>query len=140
MIIQPMIDQIFRNPRRNDDSRNTRAISFKREAVLVEFVAGTGIAGRFRRRRRTVVVKPAVLVPRDDEHAIRPYDRRPNALVRCLYQPLAARDIRQRVLGCPVPIFGSPQEFITSGILRGFPVFLKSDVFGVGHGHAPGFQ
>jgi hypothetical protein len=35
---------------------------------------------------------------------------------------------------------GSPQEFITSGILRGFPVFLKSDVFGVGHGHAPGFQ
>jgi hypothetical protein len=37
-------------------------------------------------------------------------------------------------------IFGSPQEFITSGILRGFPVFLKSDVFGVGHGHAPGFQ
>ncbi|MGD1095877.1 MAG: ATP-binding protein, partial [Bryobacteraceae bacterium] len=35
---------------------------------------------------------------------------------------------------------GSPQEFVTSGILRGFPGFLKSDVFGVGHGYAPCFQ
>ncbi|MGD1098538.1 MAG: hypothetical protein ABSB35_41980, partial [Bryobacteraceae bacterium] len=39
-----------------------------------------------------------------------------------------------------VKIFGSPQEFVTSGILRGFPGFLKSDVFGVGHGYAPCFQ
>ena len=36
--------------------------------------------------------------------------------------------------------YGSPQEFVRSGILRGFPDLLKSDVFGVGHGHAPGFQ
>ena len=36
--------------------------------------------------------------------------------------------------------FGSPQEFVRSGILRGFPGFLKSDVFGVGHGHALGLQ
>jgi hypothetical protein len=35
---------------------------------------------------------------------------------------------------------GSPQEFVRSGILRGLPVFLKSDVFGVGHHHALGFQ
>ena len=32
--------------------------------------------------------------------------------------------------------FGSPQEFVRSGILRGFPDFLKSDVFSVGHSHA----
>ena len=36
--------------------------------------------------------------------------------------------------------FGSPQEFVGGGILRGFPDFLKSDVFGVGHGHALRFQ
>jgi len=35
---------------------------------------------------------------------------------------------------------GSPQEFVTSVILRGFPDLLKSDIFGVGHGHAPCFQ
>lgn len=35
---------------------------------------------------------------------------------------------------------GSPQEFVESGILRGLPGFLKSDVFGVGHGHALRFQ
>jgi SAM-dependent methyltransferase len=35
---------------------------------------------------------------------------------------------------------GSPQEFVRRGILRGFPGFLKSDVFGVGYGHAPCFQ
>jgi hypothetical protein len=35
---------------------------------------------------------------------------------------------------------GSPQEFVRSCILRGFPGFLKSDVFGVGHGHALRFQ
>ncbi len=35
---------------------------------------------------------------------------------------------------------GSPQEFVRSGILRGFPGFLKSDIFGVGHGHAACFQ
>ena len=33
-------------------------------------------------------------------------------------------------------IVGSPQEFVKSGILRGFPDLLKSDVFGVGHRHA----
>jgi 4-carboxymuconolactone decarboxylase len=37
-------------------------------------------------------------------------------------------------------ISGSPQEFVGSGILRGFPGFLKSDIFGVRHGHAPCFQ
>jgi enterochelin esterase family protein len=31
---------------------------------------------------------------------------------------------------------GSPQDFVRSDILRGFPGFLKSDVFGVGHSHA----
>jgi hypothetical protein len=36
--------------------------------------------------------------------------------------------------------YGSPQELVRSGILRGFPGFLKSDVFGVGHGHALRFQ
>jgi hypothetical protein len=36
--------------------------------------------------------------------------------------------------------FGSPQEFVRSGILRGFPDFLKSDVFSVGHSHALRFQ
>src|SRR5205807_1296340 len=35
-----------------------------------------------------------------------------------------------------VNIYGSPQEFVGSGILRGFPGFLKGDVFGVGHYHA----
>ncbi len=35
---------------------------------------------------------------------------------------------------------GSPQEFVRRCILRGFPDFLKSDVFGVGDGHAPCFQ
>ena len=34
----------------------------------------------------------------------------------------------------------SPQEFVKSGILRGFPEFLKSDVFGVGDGHTLCFQ
>ena len=29
---------------------------------------------------------------------------------------------------------------VRSGILRGFPDFLKSDEFGVGHGHALGLQ
>src|ERR1035441_433528 len=33
-----------------------------------------------------------------------------------------------------------PQEFVRSGILRGFPDFLKSDVFSVGHSHALRFQ
>jgi hypothetical protein len=37
-------------------------------------------------------------------------------------------------------IRGSPQEFVRSGILRGFPDFLKSDVFSVGHSHALRFQ
>ena len=36
--------------------------------------------------------------------------------------------------------FGSPREFVTGGILRGFPEFLKSDILGVGHGHALCFQ
>ena len=36
--------------------------------------------------------------------------------------------------------WGSPQEFVRSGILRGFPDFLKSDVFSVGHSHALRFQ
>jgi len=31
---------------------------------------------------------------------------------------------------------GSPQEFVKSGILRGFRGLLKSDIFGVGDGHA----
>jgi ABC-type polysaccharide/polyol phosphate transport system ATPase subunit len=35
---------------------------------------------------------------------------------------------------------GSPPEFVKSGILRGFPGFLKSDVFGVGYGHTLRFQ
>jgi hypothetical protein len=35
---------------------------------------------------------------------------------------------------------GSPQEFVGGAILRGFPDFLKSDVFGVGHGHTLRFQ
>jgi hypothetical protein len=35
---------------------------------------------------------------------------------------------------------GSPQEFVEGGILRGFRDFLKSDVFGVGHGHTLRFQ
>jgi len=35
---------------------------------------------------------------------------------------------------------GSPQEFVRRGILRAFPDLLKSDVFGVGYGHAPCFQ
>ena len=35
---------------------------------------------------------------------------------------------------------GSPQEFVTSGILRGFPGFLKSDIFGIGHRHTLRFQ
>jgi len=35
---------------------------------------------------------------------------------------------------------GSPQEFVGRRILRGLPGFLKSDVFGVGHGHALRFQ
>src|ERR1700693_3282213 len=35
---------------------------------------------------------------------------------------------------------GCPQDFVRSGILRDFPVFLKSDVFGVGHRHALRFQ
>jgi DNA-binding response OmpR family regulator len=37
-------------------------------------------------------------------------------------------------------VFGSPQEFVESGILRGLPDFLKSDVFGVGGGRAFCFQ
>jgi hypothetical protein len=37
-------------------------------------------------------------------------------------------------------INGSPQELGKSVILRGFPGFLKSDVFGVGHGHTLRFQ
>jgi hypothetical protein len=31
---------------------------------------------------------------------------------------------------------GSAQQFVKSGILRGFPDFLKSDVFGIRGGHA----
>ena len=41
------------------------------------------------------------------------------------------------ISGC---LLGSPQEFVRSGILRGFPDFLKSDVFSVGHSHALRFQ
>jgi hypothetical protein len=37
-------------------------------------------------------------------------------------------------------IYGSAQEFVKSGILRDLPDFLKSDVFGVGDGHALCFQ
>ena len=37
-------------------------------------------------------------------------------------------------------ILGSPQEFVSSGILGGFPELLKSDEFNVGHGHPLGFQ
>ncbi|MGD1097858.1 MAG: hypothetical protein ABSB35_38455, partial [Bryobacteraceae bacterium] len=48
--------------------------------------------------------------------------------------------VRQDVVFSPRSYIGSPQEFVTSGILRGFPGFLKSDVFGVGHGYAPCFQ
>jgi hypothetical protein len=40
----------------------------------------------------------------------------------------------------PRNISGSAQEFVESGILRGFLGFLKSDVFGVGDGHAFRFQ
>jgi hypothetical protein len=35
---------------------------------------------------------------------------------------------------------GAPQEFVRTGILRGLLDFLKSDVFGVGDGHALRFQ
>jgi hypothetical protein len=34
----------------------------------------------------------------------------------------------------------SPQEFVRSGILCGFPGYLNSNIFGVDHGHAPRFQ
>jgi len=34
----------------------------------------------------------------------------------------------------------SQQDFVAGGILRGFPEFLKSDVFGVSHGHTLRFQ
>jgi hypothetical protein len=34
------------------------------------------------------------------------------------------------------PLFGSAREFVRSGILRGLPRFLKSDVFNVGSSHA----
>jgi hypothetical protein len=36
--------------------------------------------------------------------------------------------------------FGSAQEFVKSGILRGLRDFVKCDVFGVGDGHALRFQ
>jgi len=36
--------------------------------------------------------------------------------------------------------FGSEQEFVRSGILRGFLDFLKNDVFGVRDGHTLRFQ
>jgi hypothetical protein len=39
-----------------------------------------------------------------------------------------------------VNVFGSPQEFVKPGILRGFSHLLKSDIFSIGHGHALGFQ
>jgi conjugative relaxase-like TrwC/TraI family protein len=35
---------------------------------------------------------------------------------------------------------GSPQEFVKPSILRGFSHLLKSDIFGIGHGHALGLQ
>jgi hypothetical protein len=35
---------------------------------------------------------------------------------------------------------GSPREFGQVAVLGGFPDFLKSDIFGVGDGHAAGFQ
>jgi hypothetical protein len=37
-------------------------------------------------------------------------------------------------------LFGSAQEFVKSGILRGLRDFVKCDVFGVGDGHALRFQ
>jgi hypothetical protein len=35
---------------------------------------------------------------------------------------------------------GSPQEFVSNGILRGFLDVLKSDIFGIGNGHAASLQ
>ena len=35
---------------------------------------------------------------------------------------------------------GSPRELVITVVLRGFLRFLKSDIFGVGHGHAFCFQ
>jgi hypothetical protein len=49
-------------------------------------------------------------------------------------------DSPQALYLTPLCSFGSPQEFVEGGILRGFRDFLKSDVFGVGHGHTLRFQ
>ena len=40
----------------------------------------------------------------------------------------------------PEALFGSPQEFVSNGILRGFLDVLKSDIFGIGNGHAASLQ
>jgi hypothetical protein len=42
--------------------------------------------------------------------------------------------------GDPLAIMGSPQEFVSNGILRGFLDVLKSDIFGIGNGHAASLQ
>ena len=40
------------------------------------------------------------------------------------------------VRACPVrKNMGSPQELVITVVLRGFLRFLKSDIFGVGHGY-----
>jgi hypothetical protein len=48
---------------------------------------------------------------------------------------LQARPKRLRFL-----FFGSEREFVKSGILRGFPDFVKRHVFDIAHGHALCFQ
>ena len=49
--------------------------------------------------------------------------------------------VSSEVAGTPAHAFyGSAQEFVKTVILRGFVDVLKNEVFGVGGGHAFGFQ
>src|ERR1700731_44598 len=92
MIIELVINAVLRNPRRDDDGRNTYAYLFKGEAVLVVRRARSGVSGRDGGRWRDVIIESAVLVPGDDEQALVPVRRFADRFVDRFDQCLAVGD------------------------------------------------
>src|SRR5437899_3686092 len=96
-----MIDKVSRYQRGNDDGRNSNSEFFKREAVLIVLGIRSRISWRYGLRRlpgKCMVVKSAVFIPRDDQHAFIPNWRVANSLVSGFDERFAVGYVSQRML------------------------------------------
>src|SRR5689334_12597876 len=72
MIVNSVIDDTPGNQRRDDEGRNAHPQLRKVEVVAVIFRVGDWVAGSDGARRRYMVIKTAMFVVGDDQHAMFP--------------------------------------------------------------------